>query len=341
MLPFNRDIHSAMNKNLPIVLATHKLPRDWLLPLVDRCTLYAGPPDATEWDPGLLEILPQAAGLLTLLTIPVTEHVLSQAPNLRVVSNMAVGIDNIDVNACTIRGIPVGNTPGVLTDATADLTMALLLAIARNIPQASLDAHQGRWKTWLPAGWLGTELYGATLGIIGMGKIGKAVAERAQSFGMKVVYSDPLSRNVPGASQITLDELLRSSDFISLHTPLTPETRGLINQTAISLMKPTSILLNAARGPLVDTSALYDALVNHRIAAAGLDVTDPEPLPPSHPLYSLPNCLIVPHIGSATQQTRRKMAGLACENLLAGLTGQHLPNCVNPEVYDNWNERLK
>jgi phosphoglycerate dehydrogenase-like enzyme len=284
-------------------------------------------------DPTLIDLLPQAEGLLTLLTIPVTETMLQRASKLRVVSNMAVGVDNIDVKACTLRKIPVGNTPGVLTESTADLTMALLLSITRNIHRASLDAREGRWNTWSPTGWLGTELNGSILGIIGMGKIGRAVAKRALGFGMRILFTDPETRNEINATQVPLEELLIKSDFVSLHAPLTSETRGMINQTTLSLMKPSSILINAARGPLVDTSAVVDALQNHKIAAAALDVTDPEPLPPAHPLYKLSNCLIVPHIGSATQQTRRKMAELACENLLAGLEGERLPNCVNPEVY--------
>jgi glyoxylate reductase len=322
-----------VENNLPVVLATHKLPRDWILSLEGQCKLYAGPTDATEWDQGLIDLLPQAEGLFTLLTIPVTESILRQAPDLIVVSNMAVGVDNIDIQACTGRKIPVGNTPGVLTEATADLTMALLLAIARNLPQASLDAREGRWKTWSPAGWLGVELTGATIGIIGMGKIGQAMAKRAGGFGMKVLFTDPDIKPDADATQVPLDVLLKNSDFVSLHAPLTNETRHIIDQRALSLMKPSAILINAARGPLVDTSAITDALANHRIAAAALDVTDPEPLPASHPLFSLPNCLIVPHIGSATSQTRRKMAELACQNLLAGLHGLPLPHCVNPEVY--------
>lgn len=320
-------------KVLPIVLMTHTLPREWISTLEERCRLFVGPTDATEWDSTLISLLPHAEGLFTLLTIPVTEIVLSKSPNLRVVSNMAVGVDNIDIKACTLRKIPVGNTPGVLTESTADLTMSLLLSVARNIPQASLDAREGRWKTWSPSGWLGMELNGTTLGIIGMGKIGKAVARRAMGFGMKILYSDPETRYEINATQVPLEELLKKSDIISLHTPLTHDTRGMINQYTLSLMKPSVILINAARGPLVDTSAIVDALQNHKIAAAALDVTDPEPLPPTHPLYALPNCLIVPHIGSATQQTRHKMAELACINLIAGLEGKPLPYCVNPEVY--------
>jgi glyoxylate reductase len=302
--------------------------------LKGKCRLFIGPPDATELDHGLTKMLPQAEGLFTLLTIPVTKAMLDNAPKLRVVSNMAVGVDNIDINTCTYKKIPVGYTPGVLTESTADLTMALLLTIARNITQAQLDAKEGRWKTWSPAGWLGTELDGSTLGIIGMGKIGKAVAKRAMAFGMNIIYTDPNSINYPNARQVTLHQLLNNSDFISLHAPLTEDTRGIINQKAFSMMKPNAILINAARGPLVDTASLVDALKNHRIGAAALDVTDPEPLAPTNPLFSLSNCIIVPHIGSATEHTRHLMAKLACENLLAGLAGERLPYCVNPEVYN-------
>jgi glyoxylate reductase len=321
--------------NLPIVLISHTLPKDWISLLEDKCEIFVGPYDASELAPFLIDLLPRVEGLFTLLTIPVTESIVIKSPKLRVVSNMAVGVDNIDVNACTVRKIPVGNTPGVLTESTADLTMSLLLSLARNIPQASQDAKEGRWKTWSPAGWLGIELSVSTLGIIGMGKIGKAVARRAKGFGMKILFTDPNVIHVKDATQVPLNELLKKSDFISLHAPLTEDTRGIINHDSFSLLKPTAILINAARGPLVDTPALLNALQNHRLAAAALDVTDPEPLPPTHPLYKLPNCLIVPHIGSATQYTRRMMAELACMNLLAGLQGERLPHCVNPEVYTN------
>jgi glyoxylate reductase len=321
--------------NLPIVLISHTLPKDWISLLEDKCEIFVGPYDASELAPFLIDLLPRVEGLFTLLTIPVTESIVKNSPKLRVVSNMAVGVDNIDVNACTVRKIPVGNTPGVLTESTADLTMSLLLSLARNIPQASQDAKEGRWKTWSPAGWLGIELSVSTLGIIGMGKIGKAVARRAKGFGMKILFTDPNVIHVKDATQVPLNELLKKSDFISLHAPLTEDTRGIINHDSFSLLKPTAILINAARGPLVDTPALLNALQNHRLAAAALDVTDPEPLPPTHPLYKLPNCLIVPHIGSATQYTRRMMAELACMNLLAGLQGERLPHCVNPEVYTN------
>jgi lactate dehydrogenase-like 2-hydroxyacid dehydrogenase len=320
-------------RNLPIVVIPHTLPQEWISNLDEKCTLFIGPQDAIEWDPNLIDLLPKVEGLFTLLTIPVTEAILQQAPKLRVVSNMAVGVDNIDIKACTQRKIPVGNTPGVLTESTADLTMALLLSIARNIPQASLDAREGRWNTWSPTGWLGKELNGSILGIIGMGKIGIAVAKRALGFGMNIIYTDPENVDYINATQVSFEELLQQSDIISLHVPLTPDTRGMINKTTLCYMKSSAILINTARGPLVDTAAIVDALKNQIIAAAALDVTDPEPLPPTHILFSLPNCLIVPHIGSATLKTRRMMAELACINLLAGLRGEQLPHCVNPEVY--------
>jgi phosphoglycerate dehydrogenase-like enzyme len=188
---------------------------------------------------------------------------------------------------------------------------------------------------WSPAGWLGMELDGSILGIIGMGKIGQAVAKRALGFGMKIIFADTEARKIPDTKPVSLDSLLELSDIVSLHAPLTSETRGIMNQRAISLMKPTAFLINAARGPLVDTDALLEALQKNIIAGAALDVTDPEPLPTSHPLFTCKNCLIVPHIGSATQLTRRKMAELACANLIAGLQQKPLPNCVNPEVYKN------
>lgn len=317
----------------PIVLITHQLPAEWVASVVERCNVFTGPADATDFTPALLKLLPNADGIISLLTIPITQKILDSAPKLKIISNMAVGVDNIDIKACTQRGIPVGNTPGVLTDSTADLTMALLLSIARNIPIASRDAREGKWKTWLPNGWLGMELNNSTLGIIGMGKIGQAVAKRAQAFGMKILFHDPEKRDFPNATSASFDQVLKLSEIITLHAPLTSETRYMINERAFSLMKPSAILINAARGMLVDTEALENALKNNRIAAAALDVTDPEPLLPTHPLYKLQNCLIVPHIGSATQQTRRKMAKLACDNLLAGLDGEKLPHCVNPEVY--------
>lgn len=327
-----------MTEKLPLVILSHTLPANWIQRLEGSCRLVIGPEIADSLSPELEEQLPEARGVLTLLTIPVSEELLSKAPNLKVVSNMAVGYDNVDVAACTRRGIPVGNTPGVLTEGTADLTMALLLSAARQLPTASKDAREGRWTTWSPTGWLGADLNGATLGIIGMGKIGAAVAERAAAFSMKIIYSDPNPQPKIDsdlmAMRKSLDEVITEADFLSLHCPLTPETTGLIDAQMLKAMKNSVILINAARGPVVKTADLVQALSEGWISAAALDVTDPEPLPADHPLYSLENCLIVPHIGSATQYTRRRMAELACDNLLAGLRGERLPHCVNEEVYE-------
>jgi glyoxylate reductase len=317
----------------PLVLITHSLPADWLSSLEGRVRTVTGPLDAMHLAPELEAHLAEAEGLFCLLTIPVRKELLDRMPRLRIVSNMAVGVDNVDVAECTRRGIPVGNTPGVLTDSTADLTMALLLSAARRLLEYARDAREGRWLTWSPTGWLGADLSGAMLGIVGMGKIGRAVAERGRGFGMKIIYADTVSRPDVAGEFVPLDDLLRQSDFVSLHCPLTTETRGLMNEITLRKMKPSAILVNAARGPVVDTEALVRALAEVWIAAAALDVTDPEPLPSGHPLYGLPNCLIVPHIGSATHGTRHKMAEMACENLLAGLDGRKLPYCVNPEVY--------
>jgi glyoxylate reductase len=319
--------------NLPLVLTTHTLPDEWMASLKDHVRAVTGPLDATQLDPVLEARLAEADALLCLLTIPVKKELLDRMPRLRAISNMAVGVDNIDLTECTRRGIPVGNTPGVLTDATADLAMALLLSAARRLSEAANDARQGRWKTWSPTGWLGADLSGKILGIIGMGKIGRAVARRASGFELKIVYTDPSPAVDAPGEFLSLVNLLQVSDFVSLHCPLTGETRGLINASRLKMMKSTAILINAARGPVVETDALLHALKNGTIGAAALDVTDPEPLPPEHALYSLTNCLVVPHIGSATHGTRRKMAEMACENLLAGLDGKKMPFCVNPEVY--------
>jgi glyoxylate reductase len=321
----------------PLVLMSHPLPQEWIAALQGRVRLMVGPPEPPGFAPHLLDQLAEAEGILSMLIDKVDEALLARAPRLRVVSNYAVGYDNIDVPACTRRTIPVGNTPGVLTDATADLAMALLLSSARGIVKAAADARNGLWQIWTPTGWLGADLRGATLGIIGLGKIGRAVAERARGFGLNIVYfkpkREPDVESALGVTYLPLDDLLHESDFVSLHCPLNPQTRGLINDTALQKMKPTAVLINTARGPIVVTDALVRSLREGWIAGAGIDVTDPEPLPKAHPLYDLPNCLVIPHIGSATHGTRRRMAELACENLLAGLEGRRLPNCVNQEVY--------
>ncbi len=276
-------------------------------------------------------------GLLCLLTDRIDGELMDAAgPGLKVISNHAVGVDNIELPAATQRGIPVGNTPGILTDATADFAFALLMAAARRVVEGERFVRLGRWKTWGPSLLLGADITGATLGIVGYGRIGQALARRAAGFDMRILYCDPSPASadpaIPG-ERVDFETLLRQSDFVSLHTPLTPETYHLINADALRLMKTSAILINTSRGPVVDPAALYQALKEQRIFAAALDVTDPEPIPVDSPLLGLDNLIVVPHIASASRSTREKMATMAAENLIAGLKGERLPNCVNPEVY--------
>jgi glyoxylate reductase len=263
-------------------------------------------------------------GLLTLLTERVDAALIAQCPDLRAISNYAVGVDNIDLGAAAARGIPVGNTPDVLTEATADLTFALLLAAARKLPEAIASVREGDWVTWEPSAFLGASVGDATLGIVGFGRIGRAVARRANGFEMTVLHT---GGSGSGAG-VALEELLERSDFVTLHCPLTPATYHLIDADALARMRPGAILINTARGPIVDPEALRQALVAGEIAGAALDVTDPEPLPAEDPLLSAPNLIVVPHIGSATRVARERMAHLAVDNLLAGLDGRPMPHQV-------------
>ena len=265
-----------------------------------------------------------AEGLLTLLTEKVDAPLIEHCPQLRAISNYAVGYDNVDLEAASARGIPVGNTPDVLTDATADLTFALMLAAARKLPDAIADVRDGDWLTWEPGKYLGAEVNGATLGIVGLGRIGRAVARRASGFEMTVLHTGGGS-----GSAESLETLLERSDFVSLHCPLTPVTYHLIDAAALASMRSSAILINTARGPIVDHDALRNALISGEIAGAALDVTDPEPLPPDDPLLEAPNLIVAPHIGSATRVAREEMAELAVENLLAGLDGRPMPHQVN------------
>ena len=261
----------------------------------------------------------EADGLLCLLTDRVDAALLAACPRLRVVSNYAVGTDNVDLDACAERGIAVGRTPDVLTDATADLAWALILASVRRLPEAAAAVPAGEWRTFEATRWLGRTLRGLTLGVVGFGRIGRAVADRAAGFGMEVVHT---SRS----GGVALDDLLARADVVTLHCPLTEETRGLIDGAALGAMKPTAHLVNTARGPIVDHGALTRALHDGTIAGAALDVTDPEPLPPDHPLLAAPNLLVVPHIGSATIEARSAMTEIAVANLEAGLAGRPLPH---------------
>jgi len=272
----------------------------------------------------LIEKVGEAEGLLCLLTDRIDETVLGACQKLRVISNYATGVDNIDVAAATARGIPVGFTPDVLTEATADATFALMLAAARRIVEGDAVVRTGRWLTWEPELLLGQGVHGKTLGVIGMGRIGTAVAQRAKGFGMEVIEH---SRS----GGIPLDELLERADFVTLHARLTDETRGLIGEAELRRMKPTAILINTSRGAMVDSGALARALAGGWIAGAALDVADPEPVPKGHPLLDAPNLIVTPHIASASIEARTAMSDLAVDNLLAGLAGEPMPKSVNAE----------
>ena len=324
----------------PRVLVTRTIPDAGLDPVREACDVDLWEDELPPPRDELLRRVSGVDGLLSLLTDRVDDELLDAAgPQLKVVSNFAVGFDNIDVPALTRRSIPAGNTPGVLTETTADLAFALLMAAARRLPESVDYVREGRWKTWGPMLLMGVDIHGATLGIVGFGRIGREMARRGRGFGMNVLYHDvhpatPEEEAELGARRVELDELLRESDFISLHVNLTDETHHLIDADALRAMKPTAVLVNTSRGPVVDPAALEAALRDGQIFAAGLDVTEPEPLPADHPLVALPNCIVVPHIASASRVTRDRMAEIAAANLLAGVRGERLPTPINPEVYD-------
>ena len=303
----------------PKVFVTRLIPAKGLNLAREFCDVDIWPAELPPSHEEIIERIHDVEGIVSLLTDKIDASVMDAAPSLKVISNMAVGVDNVDVAAASARKLPVGNTPGVLTDATADQTFALLLAAARRVVEGEKYVRSGKWITWGPQLLLGADLVGATLGIIGFGRIGQAVAKRAQGFDLRVIYHDPTAEPAFGASSVDLDTLLHESDFVSLHVPLTLATRHLVNAEFLSKMKSNAILLNTSRGGVVDQSALYDALKSKQIFAAALDVTDPEPLPMDSPLLELENCLIVPHLGSASKHTRDMMSYLAAQNLIAGL----------------------
>jgi len=279
-----------------------------------------------------------AEGLVTLLSDRVDAALMDTAPKLKVVSNIAVGYDNISIAEATKRHIVVGNTPGVLTETTADLAFTLLMAAARRVVEADNYTRKGRWKTWGPKILLGQDIHNATLGIIGLGRVGAEVAKRGRGFNMKVLYYDEIRRSEEEERQLGVEyipelaKLLSSADFISVHVPLLPQTRHLIGAAEFALMKPTAVFINTSRGPVVDQRALYEALKSGQIFAAAIDVTEVEPISPDDPLLALDNIIITPHIASASFTTRKNMALMAAENLLAGLRGKTPPTCVNPEA---------
>ena len=276
-------------------------------------------------------------GLVCLLTDRIDAELLGACPRLRAVSSVSVGVDHVDLAAATARGIPIGHTPGVLTETTADLAFALLLDAARRVSEGDRFVRAGSWvpeRVWEPDMLLGRDVHGATLGLVGMGAIGQAMARRAAGFGMRILAWSRREREVPGVEWTSLDALLAASDFVSVHVALTGETRGLLGPAAIARMKPGAVLVNTARGGIVDESALAAALREGRLAGAGLDVFAREPLDLASPLLALPNVVLTPHIGSASQATRAKMVTLAIRNLVAALAGERMPHCANPAVYD-------
>ena len=322
----------------PLVAVTRDIPDAGLDILRASCEVRLWPEEMPPTPEELDTVLDGVVGALTLLDDKITAAVLDRHPEIRVVSNYAVGYDNIDVEAATARGVAVCNTPDVLNAATAEFSFALLMATARRIVEASNYIKDGKWHTWGPRVLLGQNVVGATLGIVGFGRIGKELARMASGFNMRILAHartvDPDAEREYGVTYVSLDELLAESDFVSLNVALTDETYHLIGARELALMKPTGILINAARGRVVDTDALLAALQDGTILAAGLDVSDPEPLPADHPLAHLPNCIVAPHIASATVEARTKMATMAARNLVAVLNGERPESIINPDVLD-------
>lgn len=320
----------------PKVYITRLIPDEGLKPILQACDTEIWMQDRAIPRDALIGKVRGADGLLSLLSDNIDARIMDAAgPQMKVISNYAVGCDNIDIEAANERGIVIGNTPDVLTETTADLTFALLLAAARRLVEGIDFVREDRWVAWGPRLLLGQDVHRATLGIVGMGRIGRATAKRAQGFDMKVIYYDSKadSAEIPGARRVnSLNILLTEADYVSLHVPLIPETFHLINVDSLRMMKRTAVLINTSRGQVVDTDALYEALRDSEIAYAALDVTDPEPIRSNHRLLRLPNCIVVPHIGSASIATRTRMAVMAADNLLAGIRGEKPPHMVNPEV---------
>ncbi len=322
----------------PKAFVTRAIPQEALDLVAAHADMEVWPHDDPPGPFTLRQLAARADGILTNIMDRIDGPLFDAAPSLKVVSQMAVGLDNVDVAEATRRRIPVGYTPGVVSNATADQAFALLLAAARRLTEAERWVRKGGWKiAFHPLFWLGAEVHQATIGIVGMGSIGLEMAKRARGFDMRILYYSrtrkPDAEALYEMQFVDMPTLLSESDFISLHVPLTPETHHLIGSKELARMKPTAILVNAARGPVVDPSALYQALKAETIAAAALDVTSPEPIDSDDPLLSLKNLVIAPHLGSSTVTTRTRMAVLAARNLIAGLEGRHLPRCANPQVY--------
>ena len=320
----------------PEVFVTRKLPQKALTMIEKECSMEINPHDRAMTRGELKEAIQGIDGLLCLLTDEIDEELLDLNPDLKVIANYAVGYDNIDVEACTQKGIPVSNTPGVLDDTTADLAWTLLMCTARRVIEADKFIRAGKYEGWGPMMFLGGDIYNKTLGIIGLGRIGTGVARRARKgFGMDVNYYDANRKKEAekelGINYLELNELLKTSDFISIHVPLTSATEKMIGEKEFKMMKETAYLVNTARGAVIDEKALLQALRDGEIAGAGLDVYEDEPkLTPG--LAGQDNVVLLPHIGSASIETRTKMATMAADNLLAGLKGEKMPNIINPEA---------
>jgi glyoxylate reductase len=322
----------------PKVFVSRIIPDEGLALVLEACEAEVWQDELPPPHAVLLEKIKDKAGLLALLTDKIDAELMDRNPQLRVVANYAVGYDNIDIAGATARGLPVGNTPDVLTDTTADFAFTLMMSTARRVVEGADYVRAGKWKTWGPKLLTGVDIHGATLGLIGFGRIGRAMAKRAGGFDMRVLYYDQYRReDLEGSMGVVyadLETILREADFISIHTDLNATTRHMFNAETFAKMKPSAVLVNSARGPIIDPDALYDALAGGAIRAAAVDVTEPEPINMDSPLLKLPNFLVVPHIASATIATRGKMAEMAARNLIAGVNGERLPTPVNPEVYE-------
>ncbi len=322
-------------KTRPRVFVTRAIAPEAIAKLRKHSIVEVWPRDTP---PPYAELIPRARevdAILAMVTDRIDAPLIASAPRLRVISNLAVGLDNIDVAAATAAGIAVGHTPGVLTDATADLAFALLMAAARRVAEGDREVRTCKWQTWGPAVLLGHDVYGATLGIIGWGQIGRAMARRGRGFNMRILYTSRATRGreaASGATRVSMKRLLQRSDFVSLHVPLTPQTRHLIGPKELAMMRPGAILINTARGPVIDQRALYRSLKAGKLGGAGLDVTDPEPIRADDPLLKLPNVVITPHIGSASYTSRNRMADIATDNIIAVLQGRLPRFCANQEV---------
>ncbi len=339
--PFSQDHFTQRFRAMPEkpkIFLTRELPPETMAILREHSVLTMNDEDRYLEKSEIIAGIQHVDGLLCLLTDTIDDEILAANENLRVVANFAVGFNNIDIDAATRRGIPVTNTPGVLTETTADMAFALLLAAARRVAEGDRFVRTRQWEGWGPLQFLGADVTGATLGLIGLGRIGRAMIPRAKGFDMNVVYWNRTRLSADdeaklGVSYGEMDEVLAQSDFVSIHVALNAETQHLIGPSELSLMKRTSCLVNTARGPIVDEAALVRALQDGTLAAAGLDVYENEPLLEPE-LYELPNVVVAPHLGSGTIGTRTKMGNMAAENCLAACRGERPPNLVNPQVLD-------